>query len=261
MDLLIGLIGVALLWAAVGNVRRSGPGSEWMLRWARYARAWVVASPVAAVLWLVVTINAVMLLGLPDRLADEVLQVHSTNLDRFATHPLQALITSALWIEPVDIVFATLMTVLVLGPAERWLGHVGMPLIYFAGSATASLISVLSANRLLAHGIITDDLDLRGMIDVGVSYGSLCVLGLLVYRIPRWRWRLAAMLALPVLVRLTLPFFGMYSTLGHLRAVLLGYLLWPVTRIPAVRRRAADWTWRFHPAGPDEPGGRTVTRP
>ncbi|KXO92014.1 hypothetical protein AXK56_02605 [Tsukamurella pulmonis] len=261
MDLLIGLAVVALGGAAAGNVRRGGPGAAATVRWARYARAWVRASPVAAALWFVVTLNAVMLLGLPDGLADDVLQVHSTNLDRFATHPLQALITSALWIEPIDIVFATLMTMLVLGPAERWLGHIGMPLVYFAGSATASLISVLSANRLLAHGVITDEIDLRGMIDVGVSYGGLCVLGLLVYRIHGLRWRLAAMIALPVLVRLTLPFFGMYSTLGHLRAVLLGYLLWPVTRIPAVRRRGADWTWRLHPAEPDRRGGAALTRP
>lgn len=258
MDLLIGLIVVGLVWAAVENVRRTGPGAELMLRSARYVRAWVCASPVASVMWLVVTINAVMLVGLPERVADEVLQVHSTNLDRFGTHPLQSLITSALWIEPIDIVFATLMTILVLGPAERWLGHIGMPLIYFTGSATASLISVLSANRLLAHGIITDEVDVQGMIDVGVSYGSLCVLGLLVYRIPSWKWRLAAMIALPVAVRLTLPFFDMYSTLGHLRAVLLGYLLWPVTRIPALRRRAATWTWRFRPAEPERPGAVTT---
>lgn len=247
MDLLIGLVAVALLSAAVWNVRRAGPGAAAMLAAARYARAWVRASPVAALLCLVVMANTVMLLGLPRELGEQVLGAHSTNLEQFGSHPLQSLVTSALWIEPVDIPFVALMTVLVLGPAERWLGHIGMPAIYFAGSATASLISVLSAERLLAHGIITDDLDVEGMIDVGVSYGSLCVFGVLVYRVPLWRWRLAAMIALPVAVRLTMPFFGMYSTLGHLRAVLLGYLLYPVTRIPAIRRRAADWTWRFRP--------------
>lgn len=261
MDLLIGVIAVVFLWAAVGHVRRAGPGSEWMLGSARYARAWVRASPVAALMWLVVMANTVMLLGLPRSLGEQVLEAHSTNLDQFGSHPLQSLITSALWIDPVDIPFVTLTTLLVLGPAERWLGHVGMPAVYFTGSATASLISVLSANRLLAHGIITDDLDVQGMIDVGVSYGSLCLAGLMVYRITSWRWRIGAMIALPILVQLTMPFFGLYSTLGHLRAVLLGYLLYPVTRIPSIRHRAATWTWRFHPAGRAGPGGEEVTRP
>ncbi len=245
MDLLLSLLAAVAAWACVRNVRRGGPGADRMRGAALYARAWVRASPIAALMWLIVMANTIMLVGLPRELGIEVLRVHSTNLTQFGDHPLQSLITSALWIEPIDIVFLTAMTLLVLGPAERWLGHAGMPAVYFAGSATASLISVFSANRLLAHGIITDDVDLQGMIDVGVSYGSLCVLGLLVYRVPLWRWRLAAMIALPVAVRLTLPFFGMYSTLGHLRAVLLGYLLWPVTRIPSIRRRAATWTWRF----------------
>ncbi|WP_019203271.1 rhomboid-like protein [Tsukamurella sp. 1534] len=248
MDLLITAVAVAVFCAAGWNVRRGGPGADRTLALARYARAWLRACPVASLMWLIVCANAIMLIGLPDRLATEVLRVHSTNLGQFAARPLQSLITSALWIEPIDIVFATLMTLLVLGPAERWLGHVGMPAVYFAGSATASLVSVLSANRLLAHGVITDDLDLQGMVDVGVSYGSLCVAGLLVYRIPPWRWRIAAMIALPVLVNVTMPFFGLYATLGHLRAVILGYLLWPVTRIPAVRRRATTWRWRFRPA-------------
>ncbi len=245
MDLLIGLVVIALLGAAVRHVRRSGPGAEHLLAAARYVRGWVRASPVAALLCLVVMANTVMLLGLPRELGEQVLGAHSTNLEQFGSHPLQSLITSALWIEPVDIPFVALMTLLVLGPAERWLGHIGMPAVYFAGSAMASLISVLSANRLLAHGIITDDLDVEGMIDVGVSYGSLCLAGLMVYLVPRLRWRLGAMLALPVLVQLTMPFFGLYSTLGHLRAVLLGYLLYPVTRIPAIRRRAQNWTWRY----------------
>ncbi|GAA1073491.1 rhomboid-like protein [Tsukamurella spumae] len=250
MDLLIGLVAVALCGAAAWNVRRAGPGSERILGIARYARAWVRASPVAALMWLVVMSNTVMLLGLPHSLGEQVLEAHSTNLEQFGSHPLQSLITSALWIEPVDIPFVTLMTLLVLGPAERWLGHAGMPMVYFAGSATASLISVLSANRLLAHGILTDDLDVQGMIDVGVSYGSLCLAGLMVYLITSWRWRVAAMLALPILVQLSMPFFGLYSTLGHLRAVLLGYLLYPVTRIPSIRRRAANWTWRFRVTTP-----------
>lgn len=242
---MVSVVALALVGVAAWNVRRGGPGSAATVDVAQYARAWVRASPVSAALWFIVTINAVMLLGLPDRVATEVLWVHSTNLERFALHPLQSLITSALWIEPIDIVFATLMTLLVLGPAERLLGHIWMPTVYFVGSAVASLISVLAANHLIAQGLITNAVDVNSMIDVGVSYGSLCVAAVMTYRISRLRWRITAMIALPLVVRLTLPFFGMYSTLGHLRAVVLGYLLWPLTRIPAIRRRGETWTWRL----------------
>ncbi|GAA1005138.1 hypothetical protein GCM10009551_082260 [Nocardiopsis tropica] len=244
MDLAVTVAVLAVLGACAWQVRRGGPGAARLqaLGWA--AVAWVRASPAATFIWLIVCVNSIMLIGLPESVQTEVLLAHSTNLTQFAHHPVQSLVTSALWIEPVDIVFATVMTILVLGPAERWLGHAGLVAVYFTGSAVASLVAVFSAGRLVAHGLLTDDVDVSGMVDVGVSYGSLCVAGLLVYRIARVRWRLVAMVALPIAVQLSLPFFGLYATLGHLRAVVLGYLLWPVTRIPAVRRRAATWRYR-----------------
>ncbi|ADG78460.1 putative protein OS=Tsukamurella paurometabola (strain ATCC 8368 / DSM / CCUG 35730 /CIP 100753 / JCM 10117 / KCTC 9821 / NBRC 16120 / NCIMB 702349/ NCTC 13040) OX=521096 GN=Tpau_1844 PE=4 SV=1 [Tsukamurella paurometabola] len=251
MDLAVTVAVLAVFGACTWQVRRGGRGADRLQALARAAVAWVRASPAATLIWLIVCVNSIMLIGLPPSLQTQVLLAHSTNLTQFAQHPVQSLITSALWIEPVDIVFATMVTVLVLGPAERWLGHLGLIAVYFTGSAAASLVAVLSAGRLVAHGWLTDDVDVSGMIDVGVSYGSLCVAGLLVYRIQRLRWRVLAMLTLPVAVQLTLPFFGLYATLGHLRAVLLGYLLWPVTMIPAIRRRATTWTYR----PPSAPGG------
>lgn len=230
--LLMALLSAAVHWDWPGGqaVRRA---AAWLWRWAR-------ANPAAAILWVTVVLHSIMLAGLPPDLRNEVLRTRSTNLSQLENRPVSVLVSSALWTELSDIPFATLMAVFVWGPAERWLGTPRTVAVFFAGHIGASVLALTGAGKLVSKGLLQQDL--TTMVDVGVSLGSLCLAGLLTYRLPFPWWRLAAMAGLIAAVRLSLPLFGRYSTAGHAIALLIGFLLWPMSRIPSAReKRSLPW--------------------
>ncbi|WP_412539017.1 rhomboid-like protein [Longispora sp. K20-0274] len=216
----------------------------------RWLWAWASANPAAAVLWCLVVLHAIMVAELPAALRDEVLRAHSTNPQQLDDHPVSALLTSALWVEPSDVPFITLLTLLVLAPAERWLGSRRAAMVFFAGHVIAS--------RLIAPSLLGDPA-LEHVVDVGVSYGGLCLAALLTYRIRSWTWRIAAMIALPTLVGLSGGLFDWWTNDGHLVAVFLGFALWPVTRAASVRARIAG-PWIQPPGYADLPLPRVTPR-
>ncbi|GIG61441.1 hypothetical protein Lfu02_58130 [Longispora fulva] len=217
---------------------------------ARWLWAWASANPASAVLWCLVVLHAVMVAELPSALRDEVLRVHSTNPQQLGSHPVSALLTSALWVEPSDVPFITLLTLLVLAPAERWLGGWRAVGVFFAGHVIAS--------RLIAPSLLGDP-ELRHVVDVGISYGGLCLAALLTYRIRSWTWRISAMITLPTLVGLSGGLFDWWTNDGHLVAVFLGFSLWPVTQATSVRARFSG-PWIQPPGYADLPLPRVTPR-
>jgi hypothetical protein len=232
LALLLLILGAAVAywdWPGGAAVRRAG---WWLWAWAR-------ANPAAAILWLLVLMHGLMLAGLPWDVQDQVLRSRSTNLDQMRDDPVAVLIGSALWTELSDLPFATAMAFVVWGPAERWLGTPRAVAAFFVGHVGASLLVALRAAHLVGSGVLGSDF--TTIVDVGVSMGSLCLAGLLVYRLP-FAWRPIAMGALLLAVRSSFFLYGRYSTAGHTIALLIGFLLWPLTRSASVRARA-DTPW------------------
>ncbi|GAB3276869.1 hypothetical protein GCM10027589_02620 [Actinocorallia lasiicapitis] len=227
------LILTLLLAAAAGW---NWPGGAQVRRGWRWAVGWTRRNPASAVLWMLVVMHGVMLAGLPDGVQDAVLRTHSTNLYEMERYPISVLITSALWTELDDLPYVTLLALLVWAPVERWLGTARAVLAFYIGHIGASAITTTRAARLVEEGVLRHDF--VGIIDVGVSMGSLTLVALLVYRLTGWR-RWALLLSLIILVPSSVVVFGRYSTAGHLLALFIGFALWPITRgkLPEVRNR------------------------
>ena len=213
-------------WPGGATVRRAG---SWLWAWSR-------ANPAAAILWIMVLMHGLMLAGLPHDVQDQVLRTRSTNLDQMGEDPVAVLVGSALWTELSDLPFATAMAFFVWAPAERWLGTPRAVAAFFVGHVGASVLIAFRASQLVGTGVLGSDF--TAIVDVGVSLGSLCLAGLLVYRLP-FAWRLPAAGLLLVAVRSSFFLYGRYSTAGHTIALLIGFLLWPLTRAASVRARAA----------------------
>ena len=71
---------------------------------------------------------------------------------------------------------------LVLAPAERWLGTLRTIVAFFIGHVGATLITAAVLALLIHHDYLPRRL--RDVVDVGSSYGFMCVAGLFTYRLP-----------------------------------------------------------------------------
>lgn len=214
------------------------------LAWA-WIKSWARLAPFTTVLWLLVAVHAWMLIGLPPRLRNAVLAVHSTNLAQLRRDPVTVLFASAMWTDASELIFLTGMSLLILGPLERWLGTKRTVAAFLAGHIGATLLIALwLASALTAHS--QQDQLLSHTIDVGVSYGTYCCAALLAYRL-RLPYRLLAWglfggwlfyHAATVDFDATVDF----TALGHLLAFSIGLLLYPLTRSKMARNRR-DTPW------------------
>ncbi|UNO41619.1 rhomboid-like protein [Streptomyces sp. MST-110588] len=230
---------VLLLFLAVLAVKRGWRGEARIRRAGARVKAWVLAAPATAALWVFLTLHSLTLAELTSDVGTEVLRAHSTNLTQLAEHPVSALFSSALWIEIPDLPMVAVLAVCVLAPAERWLGTFRTVVVFFLGHVLATLITAGVLTTLLR--VETERYADRGfgsVVDVGVSYGSLCVAGLLTYRVRRLPLRLLVMAALTAGVLASGVFFEDYTGFGHNTAVVLGFLLHPLAA-PVIARSAA----------------------
>ncbi|MEU7133047.1 rhomboid-like protein [Streptomyces sp. NPDC046261] len=230
---------VLSLFFAVLAVKRGWGGEALIRRGASRVKEWALAAPATAALWVFLALHSITLGELTSDARTEVLRTHSTNLTQLAEHPVSALIGSALWIEIPDLPMVALLAVAVLAPTERWLGTFRTVVVFFLGHVLATLITAGVLTTLLR--VETERYVDRGfgsVVDVGVSYGSLCVAGLLTYRVRSLPLRLLTMAALMAGVVASGAFFEDYTGFGHNTAVVLGFLFHPLAR-PAMARDAA----------------------
>jgi hypothetical protein len=234
-----------LALAALGGlawlgVRRGWPGSRRLrdawLELAPRVRAYVRRAPATFTYASILFITTWVVAGVGRRVSDEVLRSQSTNLHNLRTHPISALFRSMFWSGSSWLLPVMALLAAVLAPAEVWLGTKRLIAAFLVGHVGATLVTALA----ISQGVLTGSGD-RGLdrdIDVGVSYGTICVAALLTYRLPR-RWRLPYAAGLVGLFAVLAFATGRtYTDLGHFVSVLLGLALYPLTRSAGVSERA-----------------------
>lgn len=176
--------------------------------------------------------------GLSAHDAHHVIQRSSTNLHQLGHLHFSVLVTSAFWVEDIyEIIPWAVLFVLVVAPAETWLGTRRWLAIFFAGHIGASLLTLGGIWVAIRAGLASGHL--ARAIDVGLSYGFFAVAAAFAYRIPgRLRWLyLAALAAYPIVA--SLGEFS-FTDAGHLLALSIGLGLGRVMRprSPQVPARA-----------------------
>ena len=181
----------------------------------------------------ILSATSLVLVTTTARRQQALLRAASTNLNQLGRNPLPVLVSSAFWLPPDGLASklgVVAFAVLVMAPLELWLGTGRWLVAFVTGHVGATLLTAAGLSVAVDSGWVSRRL--TRTIDVGYSYGTLCLAALLVYRLPR-RWRVPAAAALVVWALAALR-GGDYSSWGHLLAILIGFALWPLAR-----RRAA----------------------
>ncbi|MFG3227301.1 rhomboid-like protein [Kitasatospora sp. NPDC048194] len=189
--------------------------------------------------------------GLSPAEADDLRGYISTNLDNLHDHPVRALVGSALLYDGTltDIASTgfggTLITlglgiVVGLAWAERRYGTLRAAAVFLAGHVGATLITAGVILLALRQGWYPPSV--RAASDYGISYGAQAALAFVVLALPRWArlpWA-AFVLAWPLAGdgdwSGPLPEF---TTVGHLLAAALGFVVAGVTAATAGERAGA----------------------
>jgi hypothetical protein len=242
--ILVVLALIGLGWLAT---ERGWPGSRLLRRLVPPVRGYVRRAPATFIYGAILFVTTWVVAGVGRRVSDEVLRSQSTNLHNLRAHPVSALLRSMFWSGTTVVVPVLALLVMVLAPAEMWLGTKRLIPAFLTGHIGATLITAYLISRgYFSASATAIDRD----IDVGISYGTLCVAGVLTYRLPR-RWRiLYAVVLLGVFAALAFEAGRTYTDLGHLVSIVIGLALYPFVRgrpagerfpipIPLGRRRKA----------------------
>jgi hypothetical protein len=169
---------------------------------------------------LVLGVWAALCVGAGAAARDAVVHANSTNVSNLLHGRFYTLLTSAVLLEGRACLLAVLALGVVLGIGELAWGRVDVIGVFLSGHIVASLL----VSGGLAAGISLHHLcqRLATVADVGVSYGTMAVLGALLVsgrlRRPAW-WQLTA-----VVLAVTVTLIDRTSTdAGHLTSLLLGF--------------------------------------
>jgi hypothetical protein len=226
---------VAAVWYTVAHEWPAGV----RLRqgWARvkpYAFAYVRSSPATFLYAGVIMLTTWIVAGSNQRLASALLRDQSTNLSNLRHHAIDVLLRSAFWSGSSYALPTIALLAVVLAPAEFWLGTRRAILVFAIGHIGATLLTAAGLQLALHFGRAPQGIERT--IDVGASYGTMCVAGVLAYRLPGpWRYAWAVALLGGVGVKAGLS--GGFADYGHVAAVLLGYACYPLTLDAGVRER------------------------
>lgn len=163
----------------------------------------------------------------------EIVHLNSTNVANLLDGRVYTLFSSALVLGGRSHVLAVLGLVVVLGIGELAWGWVRVAGVFLFGHVVATLIVFAG----LATGIALRQLgqQLATASDVGISYGTVAVLGALLVYLPlrrRVRWQVVALTGGIAGVVLSHSF----TAFGHLTALLLGFVAGYALRRGLVRR-------------------------
>jgi len=233
------LVGVLLF--AVGRVgfRHAWPGTvparSWWRTHRRQLLAFVRGSPATFIYLGILTVTTWVLVGASTKVADALLADQSTNLHHLTHDPVHVLVRSAFWLSDYDVLLWAVLFLVVLAPAERWLGTGRWIGVFVVGHVGATLLTAGGVWLAIRTGAVSHRLE--NVVDVGVSYGFGAVAALFTYRLPRrWRWMWAGALVSFAIGAIALD--GSFTSYGHATAFAIGFALYPITRAPAVRDRA-----------------------
>ena len=236
MILLVGILAVLLGRIAF---RHEWPGTAPVRSWWREHRhqliAFVRGSPATFIYLAILTVTTWVLVGSSPKVADALLVDQSTNLHHLTHDPVHVLVRSAFWLSDYDVLLWAVLFLIVLAPAERWLGTARWIGVFVAGHVGATLLTAGGIWLAIRTGAVSHNLE--NVVDVGVSYGFGAVAALFTYRLPgRWRWVWAGALISFAIGAVVID--GSFTSYGHATAFAIGFALYPITRAPAVRARA-----------------------
>src|SRR3954469_16726729 len=154
------------------------------------------------------------------RLNQAILESASTNLHQLRVHPVNVLITSALFVTSWDqLLEFAVVALFILSPLEQRIGTVRTIVGFAIGHVGASILVALGLNYAVHAGSVSPSI--VRTIDVGVSYGTLCLVAAFAYLLT-YRNRLMWLLALFLYETMALIVDNSYTQWGHMISLLLG---------------------------------------
>jgi len=220
--------------------RRGWPGTAWLgAQW--HTRrpalmAFVRASPATFIYLAILTVTTWVLAGTNAGVVAALLESQSTNLHHLTSDPVRVLVRSAFWLSGYELLFWAAVFLVVLAPAERWLGTKRWLLVFASGHVGATLVTSLGIWLAIRAGAAPHSLE--NVVDVGVSYGFAALAAVASYRLaarPRVLWA-GGLIVYAVGGILIDRDFTAY---GHAVALVIGFALYPLALSPQVRARAA----------------------
>ena len=233
--MLLASVTTLVSWYAISHDWRLGR----LLRrcWAKvgpHASSYVRSSPATFLYAGVITFTTWTLAGSNGRVANALLRAQSTNLSNLRQNAVDVLIRSAFWSGYTYAVPVIALLAIVLAPAEFWLGTGRAILIFAIGHVGATLLTAMGIDLAVHVGHAPRGIE--NSIDVGISYGTFCIAGVLTYRLGapwRYLWIVGLLGALALVAAINATF----SDYGHVVSVLLGLACFPLTRTPGALQR------------------------
>jgi hypothetical protein len=200
-----------------------------------YASSYIRSSPATFIYAGIIAFTTWVLAGSSGRLTNAVLRSQSTNLSNLRHHAVDVLFRSAFWSGYAYILPIAALLAIVLAPAEFWLGTGRTILVFAIGHIGATLITAIGIDLAVHFGQASRGIE--NSIDVGVSYGTVCVAGVLTYRLSA-PWRYLWLFGILGTLVFVAAVDGSFSDYGHVVSVLLGVVCYPITQAPgAIQRR------------------------
>lgn len=162
----------------------------------------------------------VVLLVLGRSTYDSVVASSSTNLANLRQRPLTVLLASAFVVSSPWGLWLVPFLALVYAAAQRWVGRIATVVVAAFGHIGATLVVATGLSAGIAHGNLSRAHVLHE-IDVGVSYGLVCLAAFVVARVPRG-WRPLYLSVLIGYVALPLVLDPSFTGIGHCVALTLG---------------------------------------
>lgn len=211
------------------------------------------AAPGTLVYLVTLLVTQLTLNTVDERIGRRLLLSESTNLHNMEHAPVQVLLGSAFWIDtsPLVTYLSFVALLLVMVPAERWLGTGRWLVTFVCGHVGATLVTLLVTGYLLGHGLLRPSI--ANISDVGVSYALFASAGILTYRFPRRAARYGWLAVFVVGLAAALVIGHQIADLGHVCAFGIGLALKVLTRnrVPLTEPT---------PAAPDNTGDTALSR-
>jgi hypothetical protein len=189
--------------------------------------AYVRSAPGTYVWLLVLFFTTIALHHMSPHFEERFLRQRSTNIHELSSDPLRVLVTSAMWIDSGHwLPYAALYTVF-HAQAERWLGTVRWLIV----CAAAHVLATLASEGVLLQAIRDGAAPHSAVytLDIGVSYATAGVVGVLTYRIAA-PWSYVYLLVVLPLFAVPLATSPTFTDFGHFLSVLIGLACYPLTR-------------------------------
>jgi hypothetical protein len=207
-------------------------------RWYERLRSWIGrpshAQATVAYTAILVATNLV-LDGSSPRLNQAILESASTNLHQLHVHPVNVLITSALFVTGWDqLLEFAVVALLILSPLEQRIGTVRTIAGFAVGHIGASIAVAFGLNYAVHAGAVSPSI--VRTVDVGVSYGTLCLVAAFAYLLV-FRSRAVVLVGLFLYELVALIVDNSYTQWGHMISLVLGTAVAGPLLVP--RRREA----------------------